>query len=113
MKRVTCLARVAHYGAVLMTPAGRLRVRYGPMQLTFRSHEFAQFAAEIRLRAEKGGALEMRYGHASLRLRPVELRRFARMIQAAWSRLVDAQFARLLATMATPDAPDAETSSGS
>lgn len=113
MKRVTCLARVAHYGAVMMTPAGRLRVRYGPMELTLRSHEFAQFAAEIRLRAARGGALEMRYGHASLRLRPVELRRFARMIQAAWSRLVDAQFARLVATMATPDAGDPEASAGS
>jgi hypothetical protein len=104
--RTTCLARVACYGSVSTSPSGRLRVRYGNLRVKLRPHEYALFAAEIRARADRGGSLEMRYGRETLRLRPAELRRFAQMIQEGWSRLMDMQFARLVATGVSPEATE-------
>ena len=113
MKKSICLARIACYGSVTTSDSGRIRVNYGNMTVKFRSHEFALFAAEIRARTEAGGGIEMRYGQAKLRLKPVEFRRFAQMIQAAWSRLMDMQFAHLVATGVSPEEPGKEPGSES
>jgi hypothetical protein len=104
--RSICLARVACYGSVSTNASGRVRVRYGGLTVKLRPHEYALFAAEIRARVDRGGSLEMRYGRETLRLRPAELRRFAQMIQEAWSRLMDMQFARLVATGVAPEAAE-------
>ncbi len=105
MEKTTCLARVARYGSVRSDASGRVQVRYGPLILAFRPAEYAEFAAEIRLRAAVGSTIELRAGHTTLRLRPIELRRFAGMVQTAWSRLVDAQFAQLMAAGVSPEPP--------
>ena len=98
MKRMTRLARVATYGCVSTDDRGRVRLRYGRMKLKLQPHEYGVLAAELRVRAVRGRGLEIRYGHGRLRLKPAEFRRFRRMIQSAWSRLVDVQFARLTPT---------------
>jgi hypothetical protein len=88
---------------------GHVRVRYGMVIMVLRAEEFALFAAEMRVRDAAGQALELQAGQVTLRLGPVEVRRLSRMVQAAWSRLVDAQFTRLLSADSPPEPelPDA------